>query len=508
MKFTIRARLFCLAGLTLVSMLALGLSSYRGMTEAVDGLVSVFATSRSLRNHLEGDMMHDALRADVLASLLAQTPDEWKEVNASVREHAEHFREMIKANDAMVTDPELRSALREVSPVLDNYIRSAETVIAAAQRDPASARTMLPKFTADFEELEGRLSDISDRIQESAAAAETHAQASTAAARIRELLILLAALIVTIVAATWIVRSISGGISSLVGTITEIQHTRDLSKRVNVASHDELGRLAECFNSLIVELQGIIAEVNRGAAEIDGGAEQMSSSSRVMASGAAEQAQGLGRITRSLTTLSSLTDQTAKITSRANSLSSDSQRAADRVGEELKTMASAMDEIKTASAEVGKVNRAVDEIAFQINLLALNAAVEAARAGEAGRGFAVVAEEVRSLAQRSARAAKETSALIDSAMTRAERGVQIASTVGDSLGNITVVITQVNGMLREIATAANSQAQGVADIRGGIGALEEVSRQAAANAETLAGASQQTAVQVRVMGELVGRFKL
>lgn len=192
-------------------------------------------------------MMHDALRADVLASLLAQTPDEWKEVNDSVREHAEHFREMIEANDATVTDPELRSALREVSPVLDNYIRSAETVIAAAQRDPASARTMLPKFTADFEELEGRLSDISDRIQESAAAAETHAQASTAAARMRELIILLAALIVTIVAATWIVRSISGGISSLVGTITEIQHTRDLSKRVNVTSHDELGRLAECF---------------------------------------------------------------------------------------------------------------------------------------------------------------------------------------------------------------------------------------------------------------------
>ncbi|WP_415923027.1 methyl-accepting chemotaxis protein [Steroidobacter sp.] len=234
----------------------------------------------------------------------------------------------------------------------------------------------------------------------------------------------------------------------------------------------------------------------------------MSSSSRVMASGAAEQAESLGRITRSLTTLSGLTDQTAQITGRANHLSVDSQRAADRVGEELKAMSTAMDEIRTASAEVGKVNRAVDEIAFQINLLALNAAVEAARAGEAGRGFAVVAEEVRSLAQRSAKAAKETSALIDSAMTRAERGVQIASSVGDALGNIAVVTTQLNDMLREIATAANSQAQGVADIRGGIGALEKVSRQAAANAETLAGASQQTAVQVRVMGELVGRFKL
>lgn len=508
MQLTIRARLLSLAALTLVSMLALGFSSYRGMTEAVDGLVSVFATSRALRNHLEGDMMHDALRADVLSALLAQTPDEWQSVNTSLREHTDHFRKMLAENDAHVTDPELRTALRAAGPVLDNYIRSAEAVISTAQSDIAKARAMLPAFLATFEELEGQLAGISDRIQESAAAAEVNAQSATATARWREMSILALMLIITVGAATWIVRGINGGISRLVGTITEIQQTRDLSKRVDVSSRDELGRLAECFNALIVELQAIIAEVNRGAADIDGGAVQMSSSSRVMASGAAEQAESLGRITRSLSTLSNLTEQTTQITGRANSLSADSQKAADRVADELKTMATAMDEIRTASAEVGKVNRAVDEIAFQINLLALNAAVEAARAGEAGRGFAVVAEEVRSLAQRSAKAAKETSALIDSAMQRAERGVHIAGSVGEALGNIAVVTTQMNDMLREIATAANSQAKGVADIRGGIGALEKVSQQSAANAETLAGASQQTAVQVRAMGELVGRFKL
>jgi methyl-accepting chemotaxis protein len=508
MQLTIKARLFALAAVTLTAMLALGFSNYRGMTEAADGLTSVFATSRALRNHLEGDMMHDALRADVLSSLLAQTPEEWTSVTDSLREHADHFRAMIKENDSNVTDPELQAALRDVGPVLESYIRSAEGVIGTAHSDAAKARAMLPAFLATFEELEGKLADISDRIQASARAAEENAQASTAAARWREIGILALMLIVIVATASWIVRSISGGVNGLVKTITEIQQTRDLSKRVEVTSQDELGRLAECFNELVGELQGIISEVNRGAAEIDGGAEQMSSSSRVMASGASEQAESLGRITRSLSTLSDLTDKTTQITGRANSLSADSQKAANRVSDELKTMSTAMDEIRAASAEVGKVNSAVDEIAFQINLLALNAAVEAARAGEAGRGFAVVAEEVRNLAQRSAKAAKETSALIDSAMTRAERGVQIASSVGEALGNIAIVTTQVNDMLRDIATAANSQAKGVAEIRGGIGALEKVSRQAAANAETLAGASQQTAVQVRVMGDLVGRFKL
>ncbi len=132
MQLTIRARLFALAAVTLTAMLALGFSNYRGMTEAVDGLTSVFATSRALRTHLEGDMMHDALRADVLSALLAQTPEEWTSVNDSLREHADHFREMIKENDSNVTDPELRAALHDVGPVLESYIRSAEGVISTA----------------------------------------------------------------------------------------------------------------------------------------------------------------------------------------------------------------------------------------------------------------------------------------------------------------------------------------------------------------------------------------
>jgi methyl-accepting chemotaxis protein len=236
MQLTIRTRLFSLVAVTLTAMLALGFSNYRGMTEAVEGLTSVFATSRALRNHLEGDMMHDALRADVLSAFLAQTPEEWTSVKDSLREHADHFREMIKENDSNVTDTELRAALRDVGPVLESYILSAEGVISTAQTDAPKARLMLQAFLATFEALEGKLSDISDRIQASAHAAEVDAQASTAAARWREIGILALMLIVIVAAATWIVRSISGGVDRLVKTISEIQQTRDLSKRVEVTS--------------------------------------------------------------------------------------------------------------------------------------------------------------------------------------------------------------------------------------------------------------------------------
>jgi methyl-accepting chemotaxis protein len=507
MRLTIRARLFCLTALTLVLMLVLGIDGYRGVAGAGKGLERVLSTNRTLRIHLEGDMMHDALRADVLAAFLAESPADWTQVNENLRDHAGNFRRLIEANNA-TADAEAKAALREVGSALDKYISSAEAVVAAAHVDKAGAKALLPGFLATFEDLEGRLSAVSDRIEASAGAAQLDAQGIIAGSKTVGTTIFVISLVLLLTVATWIVRGITSGIANLVGTIGEIQSTRDLSKRVAVQSQDEFARLAECFNSLVVELQTIIGDVGRSAAEINDGAGQVSSSSQLMASGAAEQASSLERITQSLTTLSNLTDQTAQITGRANALSTDSQRAADRVASELKNMSSAMNEIKSASEEVGKVNRVIDEIAFQINLLALNAAVEAARAGEAGKGFAVVAEEVRSLAQRSAKAAKETAALIESSTTRAERGVQIASAVGTALGEIATVTTKVNGMLREIAAAAGSQAKGVSDIRGGINSLEKVSRQAAANAEHLAGASQQTAGQVQSMGELVGRFRL
>jgi methyl-accepting chemotaxis protein len=422
MQLTIRARLFCLTALTLTAMLVMGVSAYRAMSGAGQGLEQVLTTHRTLRNHLDGDMMHDALRADVLSAFLAETPADWQQVDNSLREHAQTFRERIAANDKLVADAAVRSALGEIGPSLDKYISSAEAVVAAAQKDKAGARAMLPGFLATFEDLEGRLSTVSDRIEASAAVAQRDAQGIISGSQRMALIIFAVALVVALAAAAWIVRGVTSGIGNLIGTITDIQTTRDLSKRVELRSQDELGRLAECFNALVIELQTIIADVGRSAAEINDGTGQVSESSQVLASGAAEQAASLERITHSLTTLSGLTDRTSKITGRANALSGDSQRAADRVAAELQNMSVAMNEIKSASEEVGKVNRVIDEIAFQINLLALNAAVEAARAGEAGKGFAVVAEEVRSLAQRSAKAAKETAALIDSSTaSRASR---------------------------------------------------------------------------------------
>ena len=167
-----------------------------------------------------------------------------------------------------------------------------------------------------------------------------------------------------------------------------------------------------------------------------------------------------------------------------------------------------MNDIKSSSREIAKIIKVIDEIAFQTNLLALNAAVEAARAGDAGAGFAVVAQEVRSLAQRSAEAARTTATMIEDATTRADRGQQIAARVDGSLGEITSATAEVNAILANILTASTEQAKGIGEVNGAIGELDRVTQQNAGNSEELAAGAEETAAQATSLKGLVARFKI
>jgi methyl-accepting chemotaxis protein len=166
-------------------------------------------------------------------------------------------------------------------------------------------------------------------------------------------------------------------------------------------------------------------------------------------------------------------------------------------------MAKAIQEIKKSSDETAKIIKVIDEIAFQTNLLALNAAVEAARAGEAGKGFAVVAEEVRNLAQRSAEAAKNTSALIEGSQKNADNGVRATEEFTGILNEITTSIKKVSSLVSEVSAASDEQTQGVGQINAAVTQMNQVTQQTAANAEESSSASQELAAQAQQLQSIV-----
>jgi methyl-accepting chemotaxis protein len=305
-----------------------------------------------------------------------------------------------------------------------------------------------------------------------------------------------------------IARKITRPIKTLVGRMQEIQAEKDLTKRVSMNSRDEVRDIADAFNSLVGTLHDIIAEVRSGTVQIDAGGSQIASTSQSIAQGASQQSGGLQQIAATIEQISGQTKASSENTQRANALSQESRRSAERGRTEMAEMDKAVRETRNSSSEISKIIKVIDGIAFQTNLLALNAAVEAARAGESGKGFAVVAEEVRNLAKRSADAAKTTATLIEESVARSERGVQIADRVGQSLGEITASTGQVSSLLSEIATAASEQATGLATLNEGAGQLETAVQQNAGTSQELASAAEELSSQVASLTELVAQFRV
>ena len=253
-------------------------------------------------------------------------------------------------------------------------------------------------------------------------------------------------------------------------------------------------------------LGAITARLSNAAGLVNGSASVVASASQSLAEGASEQAASLEETSASLEEMSSMTKRNAESAQQANELASQTRQAADTGAADMQSSSIAMEAIKTSSADIAKIIKTIDEIAFQTNILALNAAVEAARAGEAGMGFAVVADEVRNLAQRSAQAAKETAAKIEGAIGKTEQGVQITAKVAQGLQEIVSKVRQVDALVAEVAAASKEQRQGIDQVNTAVGQMDKVTQSNAASAEESASAAEELNAQAEALQEAVGEL--
>ncbi|MDZ4860262.1 MAG: methyl-accepting chemotaxis protein [Candidatus Hydrogenedentes bacterium] len=253
-------------------------------------------------------------------------------------------------------------------------------------------------------------------------------------------------------------------------------------------------------------LTGIVNNLTEGADQMASASQQVSESSQQMASGASQQASSLEETSASLEQMASMIRQNSDNARQAFGMANTAREAAHDGQRAMEKMSGAIQRIKGSSDETAKIIKTIDEIAFQTNLLALNAAVEAARAGDAGKGFAVVAEEVRSLAQRSAEAARSTSTLIEEAQQNADSGVSVSGEVGSKLEAIGTSIEKVNQLIEEVSAASKEQSQGIGQINEAMSQMDKVTQANAAVSEQSAAASEQLNGQANELNSMIGEL--
>jgi methyl-accepting chemotaxis protein len=318
-------------------------------------------------------------------------------------------------------------------------------------------------------------------------------------------MLVLGALSLALLAA--VIRSTVQGIDAALHVARTVA-AGDLSATITVTSRDETGDLLAALKTMNDSLVSLVGQVRDSSEQIATGAGQIATGNADLSQRTEEQASNLQQTSASMEQLNASVRHNADSARQATGMAQTASGVARQGGADMAAVVATMQEISESSRRIGDIIGVIDGIAFQTNILALNAAVEAARAGEHGRGFAVVASEVRSLAQRSAQAAREIKGLIQSSSERVETGMRQVSGAGATMEQIVAEVQRVDALISEIGDSTQQQAGGIGQVGDAIDQLDQVTQQNAALVEQSAAAADSLHQQATRLVQAVGRFRL
>lgn len=317
--------------------------------------------------------------------------------------------------------------------------------------------------------------------------------------------------LVTLLLLAFMIRQMVNGVTEpLAKAVIAARHVSegDLTSRIEVLRHDEIGELQRALFEMNEALIAIVDDVRSASEEIAGGTNEMVTGNSDLSTRTEQQAASLENTSSSITELAAAVAQNAEHSRVANELAQSASEVAVKGGKVVGQVVETMSMISDSSKKVVEIIAVIEGIAFQTNILALNAAVEAARAGEQGRGFAVVASEVRHLAQRSANAAKEIRSMLENSASKVNSGTKLVKEAGETMGDIVKAVSRVTEMMADIQSASAEQSDGIQQVRVAVHQMDEMTQQNAALVEQAAAISESVQEQTTRLTEVVEKFKI
>jgi methyl-accepting chemotaxis protein len=430
-------------------------------------------------------------------------------INERIKTNIKTINDAVQVLETLITTDEGKSLLADFKEKRARYGQSFSQVsklLAEDKRDEAiqvlNSET-LPTLDA-LQDNVARIVALQKKIVE-ASGADVEQHISSTSTLMIGLGVL--AVLVGSAFAYWITRSITTPLKQAVLVAQKVA-AGDLTSDIEVRTQDETGQLLQSLKDMNTSLVGIVGQVRQGTDTIATASSQIAAGNMDLSSRTEEQASSLEETAASMEELTSTVKQNADNARQANQLAASASAVAVKGGQVVAQVVDTMGAINTSSRKIVDIIGVIEGIAFQTNILALNAAVEAARAGEQGRGFAVVAAEVRSLAQRSAAAAKEIKVLIDDSVSKVGQGSSQVAQAGKTMEEIVDSVKRVTDIMAEIAAASQEQTQGIEQINQAITQMDQVTQQNAALVEEAAAAAQSLQEQASGLSQVVSVFRL